>query len=1271
MSYMTDIARGRIYFRIVDPAGIDEDSIKLYIDGNLYGTGDNGDFRVAKFAPELENNKLYYFNVPRELQLTEGEHVVRIEAWDKSDAIDESNWLMLEKTARFFLDWTPPQVVTYAAQKDGLRYFKAPEGATVAITMVDEGVGLRAADLQKDIFVDIFKYLTPQSTDLRTTDQGNVINYQRKVLIATSKPILDYADDYTPDGIDNETWVGIHDGASDQRHKAWRASYTIQTGQIADGDTFEAVFYYKKPNPMVLDLHNENAVYLYEDLTKAYLAVWKGDTADNLSVSTDETLMGIVAVPATQVPDFLKLGILNLITTADPFMAYYQGTFLTDILGNGVGGFVADAQPMPDILGAIANIVGNFTTGDEQLVSADAIPAITDILQSSSTSYSSSNRNDMYFTRQLVADTRGPIVVLDMPKGARADDEAATVSATITDDGSGIASAQLVINGKVVAEKKGPFSNVTLSYTFGKGEALSTNEIKVVVIDLAGNETVTRGSFGVQEVDSPIISDVSPSGDGINDATPTISASYADVTGVDLSSITLTLNGAVLTNATVSPSQVSYTPTTPLKAGVLYTVKVSMKDKAGAASEKTWTFTLENVAPSITDTTPTAVDTTGTPVISARFADAGTGINKDTVRLTVDKKLVEAQVTDKSVSFKPVDVMTKGKHVADLSVADMAGNVGQLSWEVSIEETPPTISEILPVTGSAISDDMPVLSAKFRDDGTGIDVTSVVMTLNGEVVTATVGEAQVSYAVKEALKPGVGYVVGISVADKAGNISTASSSFKLEDGKPVINGETPTTVQNSIDVAVSANYSDTGSGIDITSALMKVDGVVVNANASASGIAYQATKLMHGEHTVYVEVADKFGNVVNKNWTFKVEETAPVITGPEPNGEITTATPVIKATYTDGIGTGVNVQSVVLSLNGQILPAVATATQVSFEMLNALERGVTYKISVQVADKAGNIASKDASFSLETTVPTISSKLPSGTVSETDAANGVIISAKLVDDGSGVNPDSVKMWLDGAPVMVNATAEKASYVAKALGYGEHNIRLVVADMLGNTAEDSWKFSVADTTKPTVTVLSPKENDKVGVRPVIRISYADEGSGVDLTSITVKIDDNPVAAGTLAPAKPGDSKVVSAGESSYQVVLSYGPHTLTVSVKDVAGNEATAEVKFMVEDENLKVIQPHNYPNPFGGDGTKIKFVISKTADVTIRVYDFTGTLVATVIEDERITPPKDGIVVRAWDGTTDAGGNMLLATGVYFCQIVAKTESETKSEIVKLALVRE
>ena len=1260
ISYVDDLDDARIYFRISDPAGVDESSIRLYIDGVLMASG-MGDIRLEPGMPILETERIYYFCVPRGFDLIEGIHTIRVEAWDKSDAIDERNWLMLDASHKFYWDTTPPQVVTFAAQKDGLRYFRSVDGATAAITIVDEGVGLSAAELQRTITVDVFKWLTPQTTNLRSTDQGNVINYQRKTLVATSKPIVEYTDTYTPDGVDNEKWTGIQDGASLQRHKAWRASYTLQVGQVTDGETYEIVFYAQKPNPMVIDLHNENAVYLYEDLTKAYLAVWKGDTADNLSVSTDKTLMGIVAVPATQVPDFLKLGILNLITTADPFMGYYQGSFLEDILGNGdTNGFVKQLT-LPNL--------GNILNAANATDAGQAIGAVSSTITSSSSSGSNLSYSvPSFFVRQLVADTRGPVTTLDIPQGVKASDPASTVSATIIDDGSGIANAKLIINGKVVAEKKGPISNVTLDYTFGKGEVVGATEIKVVVIDQAGNETVTRGSFGVQEMNAPVIgNDAGPSGDNVKTAYPTISASYSDESGIDMSSVVLTLNGAVLTDATVTPSKVSYTPTSPLKAGVVYTARLSIKDKTGVTSEKSWTFKLEEVAPSVTDTTPTAIDKTGMPVISAKFGDGdGTGINKDSVKLTIDKTAVDALVTDKSVSYKSPVVMAKGKHTADLSVADVAGNLKVQSWEFSIEEELPVITDVLPA--GDINTDMPVLSAKFSDAGVGVDLKAVSMTLNGALVSATVGEANVSFAVTEPLKPNVGYIVGIRVADKAGNLATASSNFKLETTKPAISGNTPTGTINSIDVAVAANYSDAGIGIDIKSALMKLDGVVVPANASASGIAYQAQKLTRGDHAVYVEVADKFGNPFSLSWSFKVEETPPVISLVEPKGEITTATPVLKATYSDA-GTGINVASVVLSINGQIVPAIATASQVSYDILNPLEKNTTYKVSVQVADKAGNIASADSSFSLETTAPTVSNTKPTGAVSETDAAKGIMVTADLADAGSGVNPASAKMWVDGSPVMVTATDKAASHTAKGLGYGQHTVRLVVADMLANTADKSWTFSVGDSTKPTVTVLSPKENQTVGVKPIIRISYADEGSGVDLTSIAVKIDDKPVSAGAMAPAKPGDSKVVSAGESSYEVKLAFGWHTLTVSVKDVAGNEETAEVKFMVEGDVLNIVKAHNYPNPVTGGNTKIAFGLSKKARVSIKVYDFTNTLVATVTDGDVETEATEKAEF-SWDGMTGAGGRQL-ATGVYFCQVVTKTDNETKSQIIKVALVRE
>jgi hypothetical protein len=258
------------------------------------------------------------------------------------------------------------------------------------------------------------------------------------------------------------------------------------------------------------------------------------------------------------------------------------------------------------------------------------------------------------------------------------------------------------------------------------------------------------------------------------------------------------------------------------------------------------------------------------------------------------------------------------------------------------------------------------------------------------------------------------------------------------------------------------------------------------------------------------------------------------------------------------------------------------------------------------------------------------------------------------------------MWLNGEVVAADASTESIQYTANGLAYGDYNVRLVVSDMLGNQADESWSFSVDDSTPPTVTVVSPANGTTVGVRPVIRISYADGGSGVDLTSISVEVDGNAVTATSMAPGST--SNVVSAGEASYEVKLGYGSHTLTVAVSDVAGNEATAEVTFTVEGDSLELVRPRNHPNPFSGSETIIAFGLSRQAEITIRIYDFSARLVTTVA-DKVQTDPNERTSEFTWDGTTSSGDQ--LANGVYFCEILAKTDSETKSEIVKIALVRD
>lgn len=79
----------------------------------------------------------------------------------------------------------------------------------------------------------------------------------------------------------------------------------------------------------------------------------------------------------------------------------------------------------------------------------------------------------------------------------------------------------------------------------------------------------------------------------------------------------------------------------------------------------------------------------------------------------------------------------------------------------------------------------------------------------------------------------------------------------------------------------------------------------------------------------------------------------------------------------------------------------------------------------------------------------------------------------------------------------------------------------------------------------------------------------------------------------------------------------------------------------------------NYPNPFNPT-TKIRFAVPKTADVTLQVFDITGKVVATLINNVNLTA---GYKVIDFDASN-------FASGIYFYRINAANFTDTKKMIL-------
>ena len=119
-------------------------------------------------------------------------------------------------------------------------------------------------------------------------------------------------------------------------------------------------------------------------------------------------------------------------------------------------------------------------------------------------------------------------------------------------------------------------------------------------------------------------------------------------------------------------------------------------------------------------------------------------------------------------------------------------------------------------------------------------------------------------------------------------------------------------------------------------------------------------------------------------------------------------------------------------------------------------------------------------------------------------------------------------------------------------------------------------------------------------------------------------------------------------------LEDGLHTLTLKAWDVYNNSSTADIQFVVaNDDELKITRVLNYPNPFV-NYTEFWFNHNRPFEplnVQVQVFTVTGKIVWT--KNQIINT--DGFLSREiiWDGKDDFGD--LIGKGVYVYKISVKS----------------
>ena len=253
-----------------------------------------------------------------------------------------------------------------------------------------------------------------------------------------------------------------------------------------------------------------------------------------------------------------------------------------------------------------------------------------------------------------------------------------------------------------------------------------------------------------------------------------------------------------------APSKSSYN-----NAGHYYPVKITATDTAG--NSKTIDDTdsslgnslklkvKEKTAPVISVTAPTAgaLITNNKPAITWKVTDDDSGVNPDTIGITIDSGskitsgITKTAITNGySCSYTPSTALSDGSHTLKFDASDNDGNAAsQVSRTFKIDTVPPTLSVTTP-TSNMVTNQASITVSGITNDATSSPVTVTVKLNSGSAQSVSVG-SDGSFSKSITLVEGTNTITVVAT-DGAGKSTTVTRTVTLDTVAPTFNSVTIT-----------------------------------------------------------------------------------------------------------------------------------------------------------------------------------------------------------------------------------------------------------------------------------------------------------------------------------------------------------------------------------------------------------------------------------------------------------------------------------------------
>ena len=250
--------------------------------------------------------------------------------------------------------------------------------------------------------------------------------------------------------------------------------------------------------------------------------------------------------------------------------------------------------------------------------------------------------------------------------------------------------AQITAPGATSYNQSGGYYNVTVEATNTAGTS-----------GTADASTLDGLKLYVKERVAPVITITSPSnGARVTNSNQPVTFTVVDEaggSGVDLDSVVVKLDGSAVSAGEVTHSAVTngysftYTPASPMKDGP-HTVTVDASDNDGnAAEQKSTTFTVDTVAPSLNVTSPTDGLITNNASITVTGTTNDATSSPVTVTVQLNSQDQGAVTVESSGSFSKAITLANGANVIVVTSTDQAGKSTSVTINVTLDTSVPQI----------------------------------------------------------------------------------------------------------------------------------------------------------------------------------------------------------------------------------------------------------------------------------------------------------------------------------------------------------------------------------------------------------------------------------------------------------------------------------------------------------------------------------------------------------------------------------------------------